>query len=119
MFVSLFAKQTGWMSHPHFIKRIYLYITYALIYSPGRYLDRFKKAIMFYGYGFAVVEFIVFYYVFSTAFYSDSKSSVFFIDLFHEANLEFVLFPIALAISIVGFYLFCREFKSLEGGVVE
>jgi hypothetical protein len=61
------------------------------------------------GYGFALGDFILIYIMFLKAYFHPSQTLMITINASGEADIEFVLIPILLAISIIGFIFLWRD----------
>lgn len=68
-----------------------------------------KYIVALVGYGFALGDFILIYLIFLKAYFHPCQCVMIDINAIGEANFEFIVLPILLGISLIGFYFLWRD----------
>jgi len=69
-----------------------------------------KCRVLIFGYGISLSMFVLLYLQFIVAFFNDYKVLV-VINKFGEAYLEFILIPVFLVFSLIGFIMIIKDYK--------
>jgi hypothetical protein len=69
------------------------------------------KVVILSGYLFALGQFFLLYFVFLVAYFNPGKMTFITVNTMGEADIEFILIPITLVVSLIGMYLFILNMR--------